>query len=502
MGVEILTKSTKYYNQFKNGLTFTDNLSDFTLNLTGSVGEKVKLIRQIEVGWFSRSLDTSSTWIVDTTTGTIYSNSGNFVSDGFAVGDTFIYEELTAMAGANFTAEITSINATFIGFTLLTGSRTNTDTQAIIRGTTDLTAMNYGFGLIGNGDSFNVQSKISGNDQGYYGGGIGLRPIPLDPRDTNFVTLLRLGQYQDWQTGTFKARFVSDNYSSATAQTGGQTFEIEHEFTILPYYVDGEFTNLENNIIPNLFSGLNSIKYVYSPGFRTVVSNPNTEKKIDVDDELGSVAWFNENFNGFQLDYQINSIDYEEQATTNSADGILVGSKTRITVEVQNNIGNFVAGERAGILVSYLPNQAEYTDTTLTDFNENFLYDNAINNEGLAPVVGSDFITNFEITNLVGNLMTLTFDVEYSNAQKIRLAGLDSQGVINFLIGVQLGDVTITSGNSNRVMILADATEYDASADIPDLMSFPKFDIYTHEKQIGVDTPTTDCTSWLTKMLF
>jgi hypothetical protein len=92
--------------------------------------------------------------------------------------------------------------------------------------------------------------------------------------------------------------------------------------------------------------------------------------------------------------------------------------------------------------------------------------------------------------------MTLTFDVEYSNAQKIRLAGLDSQGVINFLIGVQLGDVTISSGNSNRVMILADANEYDASADIPDLMSFPKFDIYTHEKQIGVDTGTTDCTSW------
>jgi hypothetical protein len=493
MGVQLLIRDQKFFNEFKNDVGFVSNLSDFTTNLTGSVMENIKVVMLLDIEWKSVSSD-SDRFDVDATALTITrTGSGSWLDEGFSVGDTFnLINTFSVTPVFIFKGQIGSISDSIIVFTTISGTPLTTTTgygDAAVRGLTPLTASIYKFGLLENNESFNIQSKVSLNDQGYYGGNIGF-DTGGGVRDTNFVTLQRLGQYEDWRTGSVKVRYVSDPSFYV------QRFEIEHEFTIVPYYVDGDISNLQNNIIPNLLDGLNSLKYSFNPGLLTVLTNPNSEKKVVFDDSLGSVAWYNERFNGFQNDYQVNSIAYEEQLTTNVADGLLIGSKTKVTVVVQSNIGNFSAGERAGVYVSYLPSQTEYTNTVLTDLKENFLYDSAINNGGLGSVAGQDFITNFEITNIVTNTMTLTFDVDYSIAQKIRLAGLNSAGSIFFVIGVQLGDVTLPSGNSNRVIIKADVQEYDASADIPDLWSFPKFDIYTHEKQIGVDTGTTDVTAW------
>ena len=493
---EILVTGSDFLNEFKNDVGFVSNLGDTTKNFTGSVMERVKVIKQLDVSWFSKSKDATATWTVDTTAGTLSSTTGDFIGDGFAVGDDFIYEEIAGGGGADFTAQITSINSNLIVFTLLSGSRTNTDTEAIIRGFSPLESLNYRFGLIGNSESFNVESKVSGNDQGYYGSSIGF-DTGGGVRDTNFVNLQRIGTYADWQTGTVRARFVSDTYSLLTAQSGSQRFIIEHEFTILVYYVDGQLDNLKNKVIPDLFNGQNTLKYVYSPGFRTALNNPNTEKTVNVDNELGSLGWFEESFNGYANNYQVNAISYEDEVSGDPADGLLIGSKTTITIEVEKNNGNFSVGERAGVYVSYLPKKNEYTNTIITDFKENFLYDNALNNEGLAPVGGQDLITNFEITNLAANTMTITFDVEYSLAQKIRLSNLNAASPISFLVGVQLGDNTLTSENSDRAILIADASFYDSDSDIPGLMSFLKFDIYAHDIYIGVDAGSTDVTAWV-----
>ncbi len=264
MGVRITTRDQRIFNEFKNGYSFSNNPLDTTSNLAGSVMENLRAYKLLQVEWFSKSEDTSSSWIVNTSTGSIESNSGNFVTDGFAVDDTFIYEELSSGSGANFTGKITSIGPKLILFTLLTGSRINTDTKAIIRGTTDLSASIFKFGLIGNNENFNIESKVSGNDQAYYAGAIGARPGgPGTPRDTTFVSMSRLGQFKGWQTGGMSIRFVLDNYNASTARTGYQLFEIYHNYTIVPYYLDGQLSDLQNNIIPPLLNGFNSLKYVY-----------------------------------------------------------------------------------------------------------------------------------------------------------------------------------------------------------------------------------------------
>ncbi len=494
MGVKIISRGVKFYNEFKNDIGFGSNPLDFTFNLTGSVMEKIKTVQEVEVEWFSKTKDTASTWTVDTTNGSIESTGGDFITDGFSIGDEFIYEDISAAAGTNFIGQITSISSTVIYFTLISGSRTNVDTDAIIRGKSDLTAMNFMFGLLGNSESFNSISKVSGNDQGYYGTSIGARAGVGLPRSTSFVNFIPLGQFNGWRTGSLKAKFVSDNYSLLTAQSGSQRFEIEHEFTIVPYYLDGELSNLQNNIIPTLLNGNNSLKYSFSPGFRTVYSNPNTEKKTTLNDNLGSVAWFNENFNAFQNDYNIVSIDYEEAITGDTSDGLLIGSKTKTTIEVERLSGAFVGAERFGVYLSYLPEQSEYQNT-LSTLTQNFIYDRALNNEGLAPVTGDDFITSMEASISGGNLI-IEIESEYDASQKAFLGSKFSQSPTYFMIGVSVGDATLTNGNSNRVILLADVELYDESPDIPNLMEVTKFDIYQHDEVIGVDTGSSDSITW------
>lgn len=486
MPLTVLLTDIKYFNEFKNDVGFASNPSDFTKNLSGSTMEKVKVLYTIEVNWFS-SVTSSDPWSFDLSLGRINRSNGSFRADGFSPGDVCAWSQ-NGVNTATITINSISQSGGTINFTLNSGSITSASNAGLIA-VTPLTALRNNFGVIENSDTFSIESLVTGSDQGYYTGGIG-----IDfggGRDTNFVNMTPLGTNKDWQTGSMRVRYVSNPAFDV------QRFEIEHIFTIPSWYVQGELNNLLNKQITQLFDGQNSLKYVINPEFQTVLSNPNTGKSTIIDVDDGSVAWFQENFNGFQNNYQVNSIDYEEQATTNSASGLLIGSKTKVTIEVQKNNGNFSIGERAGVYVSYLPSQAEYTNTTLTDLIDNFIYDNAVNSNGLASVNGQDFIENFEIINISGNTMELVFEVDYSTLQKVRLSNLNSQGDIYYVIGVQLGDNSLSSANSDRVMLIGDVNQYDESADIPDLLDFTKFDIYSHDRIIGVDSGNTDLTAWI-----
>ena len=70
----------------------------------------------------------------------------------------------------NITVDSISSDGKTLVFTVNSGALTDTHyLDAGIRGLTFLTAIKYKFGLIGNSENFNIESKVSGNDQGYYG---------------------------------------------------------------------------------------------------------------------------------------------------------------------------------------------------------------------------------------------------------------------------------------------------------------------------------------------
>ena len=94
--------------------------------------------------------------------------------DGFSVGDTFYMTWTDDFGAHDANGTITSLSGTTM---IATGVLPDSslvgfiNSSVEITGTSPLTASVYKFGLVGNSESFSVESKVSENDQGYYGNG-------------------------------------------------------------------------------------------------------------------------------------------------------------------------------------------------------------------------------------------------------------------------------------------------------------------------------------------
>lgn len=475
MPVEIIVVESKFYTPLKNGVLFNQNLSDYTNNLAGSVMERSKLIQKININWFAQS-SASDSWYLTATQ--IRRTSKSFFADSFTVGDSFDFITnwpTNPFSPVQFSGTIDSISedGKVMNFSVTGGAAVpGTYSDDGIRGTTSLTALTLKFGLIENNESFNFISKVSQNDQGYYAAGI----------TGTFADMTKLGDFADWVTGSMRVK------KNSPPSTYEQQFEIEHIFRKVPYYLDGELSNLQNLIAPDLYKGDATIKYAYQVDIRTVLSNPNSSKIALIENTLGSVGWFNENFNGFNNLYSIESVAYEDAATTDSADGLLISSKTKVIIVVEKLSGSFNSGDPLGIYVSYLPTETEYTDTT-TDLENNFLLDEIFCDEGSSNT-GTGILKSVQ-GNIVSGKLEIEAEIEYTTAQQLRLSNESY-----FILGVQVGDDTLSQANSDKVMLLVEPTLYDESPDIEGLMGFDNFKFLQHNEVAGVDDGTTDLRSW------
>lgn len=501
--IDVNITEQKVFNQFKNGKAFTDNLADFTRNLTGSVMEKIRISTTYEVQVIKKlgqpNAPRQHTTSFDGNTLIIDKNDNvNWNADGFFVGQTvFIIAEGGGSTQTNANRFITKIVGDTIEINAGFGSYPppiGPDPNYTILLQTPLRAIQFNFGLIENDDNFSAISLVTESSMGYYGVEIGaaggVPGFPTWGRQTNFVDLDPLGKFKDFVTGSARARFVGGNSNNTS-----QTFEVEHDLVIAPWYLEGQLDDLLNGTLPDYLEGTNSLKYVTQSEFREVLNDPNRSYSSQEDQTLGSVAGFGESFNGFNNFYNVDSISYEEEATGNSADGILLGSRTKITIVVSKEGGTLVNGDRFGVYISFLPSESDYIGTEDTNMLENFLYDNDLNIAGGPPSAGSDFIKSMSSTVAAG-IMTIEVEVEYSLSQQSYLAAQLAADNGKFLIGVQSGDNALPSGNSDRVTNLGDLRDYDESADIPGLAEVNNLQIYPPNEFIGVGEGFTDGFLW------
>jgi len=80
--------SQQHFNQLQNGEDFTLNLTKFTRTLSANVGDLVKSVYQIDIGYESEA-DAFGTWDVVGSAGAnlITRSIGSFLGEGFQVGD-------------------------------------------------------------------------------------------------------------------------------------------------------------------------------------------------------------------------------------------------------------------------------------------------------------------------------------------------------------------------------------------------------------------------------
>jgi len=472
MPVQIIVKDSRYFYQTKNGSDFSLNTGDYTPNLRGNVAGRVKALQKVDVEWFA-SNSASDAWRVDGNT--MRKTTGSFINEGFKVGDTcdhLINWSTSKTFQASFTIDSISSDGKYMIYTITAGSIPDGNyTDSGIKGTTPLTALIYRWGLIENNEEFNVISKVSGGDQEYYADGL----------STSFKNMSFKGTLNGAISGSARARKVG---------TVGyvQSFEIEHIFVLNPWYLEDNDVNIENQSPPDLFAGENTIKHSYQLEFRTALSNPNTAKTALVDNNLGSVGYFGEVNNGFDSNYTVDTIVYQDSITGDSTDGLQISSKTRATITLSKLSGAFAAGDHVSVYTSYLARQTEYQDT-VTDMLENFIYDTVRTNIG-ATTGGTGVIKLISPSIVAGKLVVLV-DFEYTTAQQLRLTS-DSR----YFISVEVQDQTTTNSDSDAVNLIADVNNYDLSAEIPGLVTLADWQIFQHNQDPDIDTGYTSLRTW------
>jgi hypothetical protein len=481
MPVELIIQNNEYLNQYKNGETFASSTSDVTYNLAGCVMEKIQYSSTMDVSWFFQAteFDTMEIELTGTTDLIRFKKtSGSFVDDGFSIGDDI--DMIGEYGGTNYVidGDVTVIQNDwmYVQFTATVPfTQSGTSSAFLLQGKSSLTALVYSFGLIDNNENFNTNSKISNNNQSFY----------VNALVTGVAqTMTKQGNFQDWITGSVTCE------KQTNPSTYVQRFEIIHNFIVNPFYLDGELTHLQNNTIPSLYSGLNSLKHVVKADFRIGLSNPNTSKIGTMDSILGSTGYFNENMNGFNNIYSISSVTYEDPAAS-SADGILTADTTTIRVKIAKSGGSFTTSDKVGAFVSYLPPSSDYQNK-LTDVEENFVYDNAFCLADGTPVANTGVIDSVTATVNAGDI-DLVIVTSYSSVQQAYIA---TNADPYFLLAIQVGDVSLTNPNSDRVMLIADALPFDTSADISGLIILNDLRHFGHDMVIGTDVGYTSYKGW------
>ncbi len=484
---QLINISTEYRNKLKNGSSFADNLTDFTTNLTGNVMEENQCIINCSVEWFANA-DLTDSWNVDAVNNIITRTIGSFELDGFAVGQKFRFISgwsTDNSAPNEFEGVITFIRqeGKRLDFTLTsgviasTGNQTNVGIRALGNVSENyLTGLVYQFGFVENDDNTEFNSLVTGNEMSYQAGNI--------PRVVGNQNMSPVGTILDWQTGGALVSFISESDYV-------QSFRITHTYKINPWFREGETEATKNNIPPNEFAGANSLKHVFNVDFRKALSNPNISIQSTQDSNLGSVGFYDENYNGLGNNYNIESVTYEDVLSTNNVNALQTNKRTRVTIEVSKAIGSFAAGQRAGLFVSLLAPQSIYQDKTTT-LIDNFIYDSIYHNEGGGTTLGLNVIRSITSSIVSGNLIIVA-ELEYNTNQRELLSTITNP---NYVIGVNLANNSLTNEQSDRV-VLKEIQPYIVDNDIEGLISFSQFDFHFADSEIGVDTGFTDHKGWV-----
>lgn len=484
---QVLNISKKYLNQLKNGVGYTDNLADFTNNYTGVIMEGVQCVLDVEIEWFANS-DGVDEWNIDGVNNTITRTIGSFVNDGFNIGQKFRFISgwSTDNSSPNeFEATIDFIrqDGLRLDFTVTAGAVTSTGIQPNvgIRALGNapenyLTGLVYRFGFVENSSGPSFTSLVTSNNMGYRVGSI--------PRSATVNPMTPVGNILDWVTGTSSVEFVSESDYL-------QSYQIKHSFVVQPWFRDGERIDTQNNIPPNEFEGTNSLKHVFDLDFRQVLSDPNTAIQSAVVDSIGSVGWFDENFNGLGKDYNIVSIAYEDTLSTDAVDSIQASLRTTVTIEVEKEGGPIPAGQKAGLFISLLAPQIQYQDKTTT-LLDNFLYDSAYHVEGAGTTIGTNIVQSLTSSIVSGNLVIVA-ELEYSASQKTTLSTINQP---YYVLGLNIADMSLSNALSDRITLKADIQPYVLSSDVSGLIAFDKLDFHFADSIIGVDTGYTNFEGW------
>lgn len=486
MAVNIQKISEKVNDQLLNGDDFNTNAdTNFAPNLIGISGEKVRVRQLIDVTTVFYASASNKVTMFSSVAGNKLSlelTTGSWFTEGFAVGDAIVVYYLVNGSGTQASSTITSLSDTLLIGTWSAGDDVNfvKADQLQVSNITIPNFLEYRAGLVDNTETSDFINKITGEDQRWYAD-------EIFTNTGNYITMKPAGLVESFVDGALKVKHISSGFVVNGLFTS--RYEISHEL-ILPYFRDGDFTTLANRQAIDLYEGDKTLKYVNGFSFTSTKSNPTGAKKKTIDYTLGSTGAFGETFNGFQSNYEIVDISYVESGTLVPFQALKSVGRTKVTIHARKKVGVFETGERVGLYISYLPTSDEYTGTK-TGFVENFMYQNCFCAIGGAPV-SNGYIYSMQAVKDAANL-TVTFDVELSVAQQLRIYDKDSP---NYLIGLQMCTGATALVSSDKVIELADVNTFSNELILQGLAQSDGIEIWEHDKTFA-DTGYSSFSVWI-----
>jgi len=473
MPVRIDIFDFKCFNQLRNGENFDQNLSDFTPNLVGNIGEKIAISYQANV-YLSAFAGSTEEWDMQNTLFEIVRSSGSFLEDDIQVGYEFGFfpDWLNRKTGASeyIGAVIyVSSDGTTLRYTIVTGTPVTVGVNSNVglvfwqdsRPVNRNTALFLKFGLIENDETFNYLSKTTEALQVYYVGEL--------IRGGGFKDSEPLGSIRDWVTGKVEIEFVSGEPDFGAAE-----YQIKQEFVLNPFYILSFREFIDSGTIPEILAGDSSLKYAAELDFRKTLTDTGSSKIQSFDGLDGFVGWYGENFNGLNNDYQIKSITYEEAIGGDPLDGININVSTKAIITVENIGGAITDYSCSTYLIKIPKSEDDYIGTT-TDMLENFLFKSEIVS---SPDTSSANVT----TSLVTGDLVIEYTIDYLTAEKLQLTTDDE-----YMLLVQVEDPTIAVGNSDRVMLIAALRNYVDIDFLADFINIDSYNFLQHGLVLGVD---------------
>jgi hypothetical protein len=420
----------KFYNEYINGSSFTDNLGQFSSRLTGNAGELVKVIRQVSVSITVNPNCVSTIEFItgtDPTFGIMRSESLNFQNEGlwngavvdvfFDNGQSVLNVVIGTISGRNY-GDLNITKAALISAGLQDGK-----TKLIKIKLKDAPRyLNFKYGLLpmdSNGP--NYKSPYDNNEQSYYAYNI-----------TNTPTLTRM----IWKGNEIGADlgFVDVTYDGAPA-TYEHFYTVEHTFRI-PFYIDGEFANIQGAKNPQTLSRPVNVKY--ASGF---FFGSDTNEKAAVFEDVGgtnpgrgNVGYFGENFDGQKLEYNVRNALISNSLGT----GVI---EATVTNTVTFNIGSLTAfglkpGDKVILYYSKLPTENEYSNQK-TSWNDIWMFDSLVQIAD-DPAVSSVIISNYTVIfNGGSGEFDVSFDVDIPVADRDKINGNQTNYSIWITIATQ-----------------------------------------------------------------
>jgi hypothetical protein len=503
MATILTTTSRKFYNIFQNGDSLTGSPLDFTTNLIGFADERVKVITEVIVETFIVFSQSNPATMLETAPASgvfVFTiNSGDWAIEGFSVADAIqIDEDLTGVGTSAATGIIDSLDGNQMIFTVTSGSLAdapaNPDNGYTLRvnNLQPLEALKYSYGINSNDEEYNNINKTTGANQTFYTGNIGLG----SPRSTAIQAMIPIdsGINNDWHSNAngigeiCEVRFVSESVDLEQ-----QKFEITHVFRITPAYIEGQLSNLQNKVAPALFAGDASLKYAVQYDWRTILTNPNTSKKVIDGGNKGSVGWREESLNGYTNHFSVESVVYTDDATGLPADGVLRSGTTKVVIRVRK-LHDIWLIDRIGVIIKTLVPEDEYTNT-LTTYDQNFILDD-IYYTLTAPTkvnpVGANLVSlRGDIDGGDPNVLEYTTYVTYNAGQQTRIDE-DTYYELDIVAGTGL----TTNLNTDKVCLIADVNTYDVTNDIPNLLTPFSMKFYDESLPVSTGTGYTSFAGW------